>query len=64
MSGGKQRNTIDAVICLTHDIDFEKKKKKVVFVLLHDVKGTFHNVFSTRLYQTLPTLIYFRAISN
>ena len=64
MGGRKQRNAIDAVMCLAHDIDVGKKEKKVVSALLLDVKGAFDNVSSTRLRQTLATMALPGAVLN
>jgi hypothetical protein len=64
IGGRKRRNTIDAVMCLAHDINVGKKEKKVISALLLDVKGAFDNVSSTRLHQTLATIALPGAVLN
>ena len=56
MGGRKQRSAIDAVMCLTHDIQLANNNNKVLSALLLDVKGAFDHVSLNQLLKVMKKL--------
>jgi hypothetical protein len=56
MSDRKQRSAIDAVMCLTHDIQLANNNNKVLSALLLDVKGAFDHVSLNQLLKVMKKL--------
>ena len=56
MGGRRYRATIDAVLCLLHDITKANNNKKILSILFFDVKGAFDDVSKTRLLDIMQHL--------
>ena len=56
MSGRRQRSAVDAALCLTHDIQLANHHKRMLSVLLLDVKGAFDHVFLNQLLKIMQDL--------
>ena len=56
IGGRRQRNAVDAVIALTHEVDMAKSSNMVTSALFMDVKGAFDNVSKERLLCTMEDM--------
>jgi len=56
MSDRKQRFTVDAALCLTHDIQFANHNKKILSALLLNVKKAFDHVSLNQLLKIMQDL--------
>jgi len=56
MNDRKQRSTVNAALCLTHDIQLANHNKKILSALLLNVKKAFDHVFLNQLLKIMQDL--------
>ena len=56
MNDRKQRFTVNAALCLTHDIQLANHNKKILLALLLNVKRAFDHVFLNQLLKIMQNL--------
>ena len=62
MEGRRYRTAIDAVLCLLNEITQADNNKKILSILIFDVKGAFDHVSKTRLLDTMQHLHLYPAV--
>jgi len=64
MSDRKQRFTVNAALCLTHDIQFANHNKKILSALLLNVKKAFDHVSLTKNHEKSTSTLYSYQVSS